>query len=83
MSKFIKSSLWSLSANVSIRFLSLAAYPILVRYYVKSDIAIFKSFQAIALLLIAIIPLGTDVLFISTNKAKRDSRWSLFFGSHF
>lgn len=65
------------------RLLSLISYPFLVKYYLKSDIAIFKSFQAITLILITIIPLGTDILYISTNKEKRENYWELFFWASF
>lgn len=79
MSKFIKSSFWSLSVNITIRILSFITYPILVAYYLKGDIAIFKSFQSVTILLLTIIPLGTDVLYISTPHKKRENRWGLVF----
>lgn len=64
-------------ANFIIRVMSLATFPFLVRFYLREDIAIYKSFQSLVLILMAIVPVGTNILYISRAKEERDNRWPL------
>lgn len=77
MSKFVKSSVWNIGANLFVRTLSIITYPFLVRYFLKSDISLFKSLQSFMFILMTIIPFGTNYLYISSTKEKRSKRWNL------
>ena len=79
MSKFITSSLWNFIANFIVRIMSIVTFPFLVRYFLREDISIFKSFQAFVLILMAIIPIGTNILYLSAPRETRERRWNLFF----
>ncbi len=70
-------------ANFIIRVMSLVTFPFLVRYYLREDIAIYKSFQSLVLILMAIIPIGTNILFMSRAKEEREQRWPLFLVTSF
>jgi len=77
MSKFVKSSVWSIGANFFVRALSIVTYPFLVRYFLRSDISIFKSLQSFIFILVTVIPFGTNYLYISSTKENRLNRWNL------
>jgi|GEM_PF-1896187 len=79
MSKFITSSLWNFGANLVVRMMSIVTFPFLVRFFLREDISIFKSFQAFVLLLLAIIPIGTNILYLAAPQEVREKRWNLFF----
>ncbi|MBW6516382.1 MAG: oligosaccharide flippase family protein [Candidatus Cloacimonetes bacterium] len=79
MSKFITSSIWNFTANFLVRLMSIVTFPFLVRFFLREDISIFKSFQAFILILLTIIPIGTNILYLSTPKEDRESRWNHFF----
>ncbi len=79
MSKFISSSIWNFIANFFIRVIGITTFPFLVRFYLREDIAVFKSFQAYVLMLMAIIPIGTNILYLSVPQDDREQRWNLFF----
>jgi O-antigen/teichoic acid export membrane protein len=79
MSKFVTSSIWNFTANMIVRVMSIVTFPFLVRFFLREDISIFKSFQSFVLILMMIIPIGTNVLFLSVEKEKRQERWNLFF----
>lgn len=83
MSKFISSSIWNFIANFFIRLMSIATFPFLVRFYLREDIAVFKSFQSYVLILMVIIPIGTNILYLSQGKEERKQRWNLFFYTSF
>lgn len=76
MSKFIKSSLWNLTSNSFVRILSIVVFPFLVRYYSKSDISYFKSIQSLIIILITIIPFGTNFYFVSSPDNYKKTRWN-------
>lgn len=76
MSKFVKSSIWNFGANFFIRLLSIVTYPFLAKYFQKGDIALFKSLQSFLLILLTLIPVGTNILFISTARSEREERWN-------
>ena len=79
MSKFITSSLWNFVANFLVRLMSLITFPFLVKFFLREDISIFKSFQAFVLILLTIIPIGTNILYLATPKEEREKRWNHFF----
>lgn len=59
--------------------MSLITFPFLVRFFLREDISIFKSFQAFVLILLTIIPIGTNILYLSAPQETRERRWNLFF----
>jgi len=59
--------------------MSIITFPFLVRFFLREDISIFKSFQAFVLLLLAIIPIGTNILYLAAPQENREKRWNLFF----
>jgi O-antigen/teichoic acid export membrane protein len=71
MNKFLNSSIWSFVSNSLVRGLSIVAYPFLVKYYLKSDIAMFKSLQSFIAILIITIPLGSNFYYISSEKKQK------------
>ena len=77
MSSFIKSSAWNVTGNVVIKLMSFIAIPFLSNYYIKGDIAILRSVQALIALLFAVIPMGTNFLYISEETNHRDRYWNL------
>ena len=79
MSKFITSSLWNFVANFIVRVMSIITFPFLVRFFLREDISVFKSFQAFVLILMTIIPIGTNILYLSAPPETRETRWNLFF----
>jgi O-antigen/teichoic acid export membrane protein len=79
MSKFVSSSIWNFIANFIVRVMSVVTFPFLVKYFLKEDISLFKSFQSFVLILLTIIPLGTNILYLSAPQDMRDKRWNLFF----
>ena len=79
MSKFVSSSIWNFVANFIVRVMSVVTFPFLVRFFLKEDISLFKSFQSFVLILLTIIPLGTNILYLSAPQEMREKRWNLFF----
>ena len=66
------------SSNLIIRIIAIIVTPILARNFPKEDLSIFRSLQSIVLLIFTLIPLGTNLLYISENPEKREKYWSLF-----
>ena len=77
MKKFASNGIWNISSNIFVRTLSMVSYPILVRFFMREDIAFFKSFQSMILILISTIPFGSQQLFI-IQKNKENS-WKILF----
>src|SRR5690554_7429612 len=78
MKKFLQSGMWVFSSNLIIRIISLAVTPILARNFPKEDLSIFRSLQSLVLIAFTLIPLGTNLLYISEKKEEREKYWSLF-----
>ncbi|MFA7057107.1 MAG: oligosaccharide flippase family protein [Candidatus Cloacimonadales bacterium] len=78
MKKFLQSGIWVFSSNLIIRIIALAVTPILARNFPKEDLSIFRSLQSIVLIVFTLIPLGTNLLYISEKKEEREKYWSLF-----
>jgi len=78
MKKFMQSSIWMFFSNLIIRLIAIVVTPILARNYPKEDLSIFRSLQSILLLVFVLIPLGTNLLYISESKEEREKYWSLF-----
>lgn len=78
MKKFLQSGMWVFSSNLIIRVISLAVTPILARNFPKEDLSVFRSLQSLVLIAFTLIPLGTNLLYISEKKEEREKYWSLF-----
>lgn len=78
MKKFLQSGMWVFSSNLIIRIIALAVTPILARNFPKEDLSVFRSLQSIVLIVFTLIPLGTNLLYISEKKEEREKYWSLF-----
>ncbi|MBI9030973.1 oligosaccharide flippase family protein [bacterium] len=78
MKKFLQSGMWVFSSNLIIRIIALAVTPILARNFPKEDLSVFRSLQSIVLIVFTLLPLGTNLLYISEKKEDREKYWSLF-----
>ncbi len=78
MKKFLQSGIWVFSSNLLIRIIALAITPILAKNFPKDDLSIFRSLQSIVLIVFTLIPMGTNLLYISEKKEEREKYWSLF-----
>ena len=78
--KFIQSSIWTFFSNVLIKLMGILIFPFLIRHFLKSDISIFKSFQAGLAIIFSILPFGTNYLYItSQNKESNNGTyWKIF-----
>lgn len=78
MKKFLQSGMWVFSSNLIIRIIALVVTPVLARNFPKDDLSVFRSLQSIVLIVFTLIPLGTNLLYISEKKEDREKYWSLF-----
>ena len=78
MKKFLQSGIWVFSSNLIIRIIALAVTPILAKNFPKEDLSVFRSLQSIVLIVFTLLPLGTNLLYISEKKEEREKYWSLF-----
>ncbi len=78
MKKFLHSSILMFSSNLIIRIIAIIVTPVLARNYPKEDLSVFRSLQSIVLIVFTLIPLGTNLLYISESKEDREKYWSLF-----